>query len=96
MCGGAQAGAIRGAGDVPPRERYDTGSYAHAILYAAKKAGVPHWHPHQLRHAAATNLRRDFGIEVARVILGHQDIGVTQLYAEEDRKRALEIMAKIG
>lgn len=51
-----------------------------ARLAAAKAAGidaervelVPHWHPHQLRHNAATALRREHGIEVARVILGHR------------------------
>jgi hypothetical protein len=31
-----------------------------------------HWHPHQLRHNAATELRREFGLDTARVILGHR------------------------
>ena len=30
------------------------------------------------------------------MILGHQDIGVTQLYAEGDKARAVEIMGRIG
>ena len=29
------------------------------------------WHVHQLRHRAATDLRKQFGIEVAQVMLGH-------------------------
>ena len=33
-----------------PRERYDTSSYWRAIARACEKAGVPRWHPHQLRH----------------------------------------------
>jgi integrase len=31
-----------------PRDHYDRYSYAHAIARACRKAGVPHWHPHQL------------------------------------------------
>jgi integrase len=57
---------------------------------------VPHWHPHQLRHNAATALRREHGIEVARIILGHRSAAITEVYAEVDHARAIEIMAKIG
>ena len=60
------------------------------------KAGVPHWHPHQLRHNAATNLRREFGIELARIILGHATAFTTEIYAEADRQQAMEVVAKIG
>jgi len=57
---------------------------------------VPHWHPHQLRHNAATALRREHGIEVARIILGHRSPAITEVYAEVDHTRAVEVMAKIG
>jgi integrase len=57
---------------------------------------VPHWHPHQLRHNAATTLRREHGIEVARIILGHRSAAITEVYAEVDHTRAIEVMAKIG
>jgi site-specific recombinase XerD len=43
------------------------------------------WHPHQLRHNAATNLRREHGVELARIILGHANVLATQIYAEADR-----------
>lgn len=33
-----------------------------------------HWHPHQLRHNAGTYIRREFGLDVARVILGHSSM----------------------
>jgi integrase len=36
-----------------------------AIGRAAARAGQPHWHPHQLRHLAATELRARFGLEAA-------------------------------
>ncbi len=93
-------------------ERYTVDSYRRAIdratslAYplpaglddAARKAWrkAHRWHPHQLRHTAATNIRREFGIETARVILGHHSIGVTEIYAEADRNKACEAMARIG
>lgn len=55
-----------------------------------------HWHPHQLRHNAATELRREFGIEAARIILGHRSAAITEVYAEQDRSKAQEIVRKIG
>lgn len=57
---------------------------------------VPHWHPHQLRHTAATKLRRECGLDVARVVLGHRSPQVTELYAELDITRAAEAMKKLG
>jgi integrase len=57
---------------------------------------VPHWHPHQLRHNAATALRREHGIEVARIILGHRSAAMTEIYAEIDHARAIAVMGKIG
>ena len=54
------------------------------------------WHPHQLRHNAATELRREFGLEAARIILGHHSVAITEVYAEKDEQQALEAMAKVG
>ena len=54
------------------------------------------WHPHQLRHNAATYLRKEFGIEVARIILGHTNLRVTEIYAEADREQAMTVVAKVG
>lgn len=54
------------------------------------------WHPHQLRHNAATLFRREHGLEVARVLLGHKTAAITELYAQADQQRAVEVMARIG
>ncbi|MGB2985457.1 MAG: site-specific integrase [Phycisphaerae bacterium] len=75
---------------------YTTGSYRRAIKQACRKAGIPSWTPHRLRHAAATRLRREFGLEGAQLLLGHAKADVTQLYAETNEARALEIAKKIG
>ena len=80
----------------PIGAHYTTMSYGHAIAKACKKAGVPRWHPHQLRHNAATWLRKEFGLDVARVILGHSSPAVTEVYAEIDREKALAVMERVG
>ncbi len=54
------------------------------------------WHPHQLRHNAATELRKEFGLEAARIILGHHSAAVTEIYAEEDRQKAVEAIMRVG
>src|SRR5262249_40087476 len=79
-----------------PGEQYDTDSYRRAIARGCKRAGVPRWHPHQLRHNAGTRLRREFGLDVARAVLGHSSAVVTEVDAELDQAKAAEAMAKIG
>jgi len=55
------------------------------------------WHPNQLRHNAASNLRREYGIDLAQTILGHR-LGstITEIYAEANIEKARQVMAKIG
>ena len=70
------------------------------IEEAEKVGAVPqlvsHWHPNQLRHNAATRLRAKYGIETARIILGHASASTTEIYAEEDFARAARAMAESG
>jgi len=67
------------------------------LLGELKKWQSEHrWHPHQLRHNAATYLRKQFGLEAARVVLGHRSAAVTEIYAEMDKMKAAEIMEKAG
>ena len=79
-----------------PGDRYTTTSYRRAIGKACLKAGIEKWHPNQLRHMAATNLRKDFGIEIARAVLGHTTVDMTEVYAEMDANKAREAMLKSG
>jgi integrase len=78
------------------RSRYDRDSYRRAIEYAITKAGVQHWHPHQLRHSCGTRMRHDFGLDVAQLVLGHQSVDVSQVYAHANRTKAMAVMAKVG
>ncbi len=79
-----------------PGERYTPGRLGHAVGRACERAEIEHWHPHQLRHAAATELRREIGIEAARVVLGHRSAVMTEVYAEVDRQKAAAAMTKLG
>lgn len=54
------------------------------------------WHPNQLRHNAATYLRKRYGLEAARVVLGHNSAAVTEVYAELDFAKAEQIMGEVG
>jgi integrase len=55
-----------------------------------------HWYPHQLRHNAGTRLRREYGVELARIILGHATAFTTEIYAEADKQQAMEVIGKVG
>jgi integrase len=63
---------------------------------ACKASALPHWHPHQLRHTHATEVRRRFGLEAAQVALGHNTADVTQVYAERNLALAAQVAAQIG
>ena len=95
-----------------PKACYTKDSYGRAIQRGIAKANrqaaeeaatigadpvlIPHWHLNQLRHSAATQIRRQFGLEAAQVILGHSKADVTQVYAERDTGLAVNIMRRIG
>lgn len=78
------------------REGYDTGTYRQAIRRAQKKAGVPHWTPHQLRHARGTLVRETYGLEAAQAVLCHESIDATQIYARRRQDVARQIAAETG
>jgi integrase len=95
-----------------PGDCYTVVSYGRAIRNACQRADreahkespdvaadvvlILNWHPHQLRHNAATEVRRQFGIETARAVLGHSSIATSELYAEFDDHKAREAIARIG
>jgi len=54
------------------------------------------WAPNQLRHAAGTEIRKRFGLEGAQVALGHSKANVTEIYAERDLSKAMEIARQVG
>jgi integrase len=97
---------------VKPRGRYTVSSYDKALRRGCQRADrvaheqdpsipadqtiIPVWHPHQLRHAHATEVRRRFGLEAAQVALGHSQARVTEVYAQRDQTLAIRVAAEIG
>jgi integrase len=79
-----------------PGSHYDAGSYRQAVQRGCRKAGVPVWHPHQLRHNYATMIRREYGLDVAQVLLGHASINATQIYAEVNIVKARSAAEVVG
>jgi integrase len=77
-------------------ECYDTRVYRQAIQRACVKANVEHWHPHQLRHTAATMIRKKFGLDAARAVLGHKSPAITEVYAELDLQKAEKAVMIVG
>ena len=83
------------------RDRYDRDSYRRAVEYGiakAKKHGIhiPHWHPNQLRHNHATDVRRVFGVEAAQVALGQARTDVIEVYAEKNTELAAKVAQRMG
>lgn len=95
-----------------PSDHYTTESLRRAIVRACDAAFRPpadlddadrqrwieqhRWHPHQLRHAAATRIRREHGLEAARVILGHRGVRMTEHYSDVDNVIARRIASVAG
>jgi len=95
-----------------PGEAYTTLTYRRAIHHACRNADkqahklhpevsaslllVPPWNPNHHRHAWATRIRKEFGIEIASDGLGHSNIDTTELYAEKSLNRSIEIAEAVG
>ena len=79
-----------------PAVEYTSHTYAHAVRVAAEKACAKHWHPNQLRHLYASEVRKTHGLEAAQVLLGHASANITQVYAERDMALAATVAMKIG
>lgn len=80
---------------------YSKDGYTRAIARACQRAidagkPVTHWHPNQLRHTRATELRRLYGMEVARATLGHARVSTTEIYAEIDAALAFPAAIATG
>lgn len=75
---------------------YSVSSYRHAIQRVCRRIGIEKWSPNQLRHSAATEIRKKFGLEAAQVVCGHQSADVTQIYAERDLELAVRVAQEVG
>lgn len=76
----------------PPKELEQPGKEKAMAQWHADHS----WHPHQLRHSFATNVRREFGPDAALVLLGDQTTRMVDVYAEKDREKAEDVVRRIG
>ncbi len=61
----------------------------------ARRAGLDKVHPHVLRHSFATHLLAGGAdLRVVQELLGHADIGTTEVYTHVDRSRLHEVIKK--
>ncbi|VTR97622.1 catalytic phage domain protein : Marine sediment metagenome DNA, contig: S01H1_L02182 (Fragment) OS=marine sediment metagenome GN=S01H1_07804 PE=4 SV=1 [Gemmata massiliana] len=71
-------------------------AYGYAGRSAARKTGVPNWHPNQLRHTFATEVRKALWLEAAPASLGRSRADATRVYAEHDLALTLRVAAEMG
>lgn len=66
--------------------------YGAAIAKAAERAGVPHWTPHQLRHALATAVARQYAsLEAAAAAIGDTPATAARHYVHVDPQERAKI-----
>jgi len=75
---------------------YTNASYGRAISRACQKAGIPKWHPHQLRHAAGDRVREAYGLDVTQAFLGHATAKMSERYAKVKPGQAKLATDEIG
>ncbi|WP_437228370.1 tyrosine-type recombinase/integrase [Planctomicrobium sp. SH661] len=91
------AGAAVRNGKANANKPYTTHGYISSVYKACDRAGVERWSPNQLRHNAATMINQAFGdIDASRVVLGHSEKSTTEIYAERDLGKAIQIIREIG
>ena len=76
--------------------KYETAALGRAVRRACEAAGIAPWHPHQIRHLAATEIRKRFGVEGAGAVLGHSSLEVVEVYAERNELAAIRIAQEVG
>ena len=79
-----------------PGEKYSTETYGRAVARACKRAGVPPWSVNQLRHRAASDIRKTHGLEAAQVMCGHKNASTTEIYAEVNQEKGVQVAREMG
>ncbi|MBK9189252.1 MAG: tyrosine-type recombinase/integrase [Phycisphaerales bacterium] len=79
-----------------PGTMYTRKSYRKSVARACVKAGVQHWHPHQLRHTFADFATRTDSLDLASTLLDHSSLRTTLAYTDTDTRRANDFARTYG
>lgn len=88
--------AIRRACEAEAENRRQKAIEAGAAAEELAAIKPDYWHPYQLRHAAATEIRKRYKLEGSQVILGHSRMNMTEHYAEKSAELAEKIVSEVG
>ena len=70
-------------GEVDPEKHTDSGTIESIVRNIGKRAGVENVHPHRFRRTGATNaLKSGMPLTTVSKLLGHANIGTTQIYLD--------------
>jgi integrase len=77
----------------------DPDGFSHSFARLCERAGLGHWHPHELRHSGASlMLAQGTPLHVVSEVLGHASIAITKdVYGhllEGDKRAAAESMSR--
>jgi integrase len=91
--GPSRSGRLVERDDGQPFDRRTIHRYVAAV---AKRAGVGHVHPHQLRHTLATQaINRGMSLEAIAALLGHRSMDMTLTYARISDRTVAEEYFKV-
>jgi site-specific recombinase XerD len=93
MRGPSRSGHLVERDDGKPFDRRTIHRYVAAV---AKRAGIGHVHPHQLRHTLATqSINRGMSLEAIAALLGHRSMDMTLIYARISDRTVAEEYFKV-
>lgn len=71
-------------------------SYRNAVVAARRKAGVPYFCPHEIRHGAITRAAERHGVLAAQQLANHQSTATTARHLHANDLAAYHVAARIG
>lgn len=79
-----------------PGACYTRAAYYRVIERLCEKHGIPHWHPHQLRHNFVTRMDAISDLATASAAVGHSGVPTTLIYLQRKILDVAPIAARVG